>query len=229
MQQLADVDTALLLAYRRSLAATRSPGTVNGYLNTLRALWRYLQREEIVTHDVTDGVRSLRPDYLVPHLYGQGELSRIEAATRATIGQARTPAERFSRQMRRAAFGLLRDCGLRVSEACRLNVDDYDPAARSLRIERTKFFKTRVIPLPRTTCTLLEQYLEHRRVVAAETGERMAFFLSVRGGGRKLDRGSLEKPFKQLLCALGLYRSYLLPSSGAGRAAPFSAAQTCTR
>ena len=201
---LEEVDAALLLAYRRALAATRSPATVNGYLCALRALWRYLEREGLVAHDVTRGVASMRPDYFIPHLYGQAELSRIDAAALATIGQTRTPAQCFSRQMRRAAFGLLRDCGLRVSEACRLNVDDYDPVARSLKIERTKFFKTRVIPLPRTTCALLEQYLEHRRWVATHPRAPVAFFPSVRG--RRLTRGSLELPFKQLLCQLDLYQ-----------------------
>jgi len=202
---LAEVDAGLLLAYRRALAATRSPATVNGRLSALRALWRYLEREGLVANDIARDLASLCPDYFVPHLYGQAELSHIDAAARAAIGQTRKPAERFSRQMRRAAFALLRDCGLRVSEACRLNVDDYDSVARTLRIERTKFFKTRVIPLPRTTCALLEQYLEHRRwVVAQRRAPVELFFPSVRG--RRLTRGSLEAPFKHLLRELNLYR-----------------------
>jgi site-specific recombinase XerD len=204
IERLVDVDAELLLAYRRDLLATRSPSTVNSYLKTLRALWRYLQREDFVTHQATKGLTSLRSNYFIPYLYASRELLSIEAAAHARIGQARTRAARFSRQTRRAAFNLLRDCGLRVSEACRLNVDDYDPVARSLRIERTKFFKTRTIPLPRTTCTQLGQYLRHRRLVAAETGEPIPFFISIRG--RRLHRASLENDFKRLLCSLGLYQ-----------------------
>ena len=50
-------------------------------------------------------------------------------------------------------------------------------------------------------------------MVAARVGEPLAFFVSMQG--RRLGRGALEGPFKQLLGELGLYRSYLLPSSGA--------------
>lgn len=204
VERFEDVDTTLLIEYQQSLSVTRSPSTVNSYLTTLRALWRYLQREDLVTRDVTKGAARLRPHQFVPHLYTERELSRIEQGAKERIRQARSPGHRFCRRTRQAAFGLLRDCGLRVSEACRLNVNDYDPRARSLRIDRTKFFKTRVIPLPRSTCMLLDHYMEHRRGWLSLTTESPALFVSMLG--QKLGRGALERPFKQLLGELALYR-----------------------
>ena len=175
VQRLAQVDAALLIEYQRSLSIQRSPATVHRYLSTLRALWRYLLREELVTENPARGLRLPRPDYFIPHLYTTHELISIERAFRNAIWQFRTPGRRFSRRTQHAAFELLRACGLRVSEACHLNVDDYDHQARTLRIERTKFFKTRIIPLPRTISTLLNQYLEHRAFVVSKTGDP-AFF-----------------------------------------------------
>ena len=204
VQQLADVDAVLLIEYQRDLSITRGPATVNGYMSMVRALWRYLLREDLGAANATIAVRPFRPDYFMPHLYSASELCRIEQGARTEIWRTRTPGLRFCRRTRHAAFGLLRDCGLRVSEACRLNINDYDRRARTLQIERTKFFKTRHIPLPRTTCALLNQYLKRRLVVTAATDAPTAFFISMQG--RRLGRGALESTFKQLLCKLGLYR-----------------------
>jgi site-specific recombinase XerD len=204
VQELGDVDGALLREYQQELSVLRSAATVQGYLSTLRALWRYLLKEELALEDATRSLSPLRSDYFIPQLYGAQELRRLERASQAAIAQLRGPWLRLNRRAQHAAFGLLRDCGLRVSEACRLNVNDYDSGARTLYIERTKFFKTRHIPLPRSTCTLIEQYLEHRHRLVGDSGESPALFVSMRG--RRLGRGSLEARFKQLLCELGLYR-----------------------
>ncbi|OGR99864.1 MAG: hypothetical protein A2V88_13865 [Elusimicrobia bacterium RBG_16_66_12] len=204
VQQLGDVDAALLGEYQRDLSVLRSAATVRGYLSTLRALWRYLLKEELTIEDATRGLSRLRLDYFIPHLYGAQELRRFERTTQSAITQVRGPWQRLSRRAQHAAFGLLRDCGLRVSEACRLNVNDFDSVARTLYIERTKFFKTRHIPLPRSTATLLEQYLGHRHRLLGDSAQSPALFVSM--CGRRLGRGALEVRFKQLLGELGLYR-----------------------
>jgi site-specific recombinase XerD len=204
VEQLGEVNAALLSEYQRSLLVHRSRMTVNGYLRTLRALWRYLLKEELVTEDASRGLRSLHPGYFVPHLYDAQELARIEQATRKTIAQARSREQRCSRRTQYAAFALLRDCGLRVSEACKLDVNDYDARARTLLIERTKFFKTRRIPLPRSTCTMLTHYLKHRDQWVRNPGESPALLLSK--NGYRLHRCVLEAHFKRCLCELGLYR-----------------------
>jgi integrase/recombinase XerD len=204
VHSLAQVSTALLIDYQRELSATRSAGAVNSYLTTLRALWRYLHRQELALENVAQGVTYLRPDYFLPHLYDQRELALLEQALCAGISRAKTQAQRFSRRTQWAAFGLLRDCGLRVSEACRLSLSDFDPVTRTLRIERTKFFKTRVIPLPRSTCRALKQYLRHRLALAAATGKSEAFFVLM--SGHRLARDAFERPFLRLLRDLGRYQ-----------------------
>ena len=55
VQRLAEVDAALLCDYQRCLSTQRSAATVHGYLSTLRALWRYLLREELVVDDPVTG------------------------------------------------------------------------------------------------------------------------------------------------------------------------------
>jgi integrase/recombinase XerD len=204
VEQLSEVNAALLGEYQHWLLVHRSSTTVKGYVATLRALWRYLLNHELVVEDATRGLRAWRPAHFVPHLYSPQELSHIEQANRAAIAQAAGPARRWRRQTQHAAGALLRDCGLRVSEACRLNVIDYDPNARILHIERTKFFKTRNIPVPRSTCALLTHYLKHRHQLVADAGTSPALFVSK--NGRRLRPQVLEVHFKRHLCELGLYR-----------------------
>ena len=206
VRDLGRVNSALLGEYQRCLAAHDSPLTVNGHLNTWRALWRYLLKEGLVAHDATGALSSLLPDTFVPHLYSAQELSRIQRATSEAIRQVDDGRERFSRQTQHAAFGLLRDAGLRVSEACRLDVNHFDPGARTLCIERTKFLKTRLIPLGRSTCILLKQYLKHRhRFIGDRQDKLQALFVSTRQ--QRLSRSFLKEHFQQLLRELGLWQS----------------------
>jgi len=198
------VDSALLLQYRKTLCATLAPLTVNGYLSSLRALWRYLQREQLVGHDPTKVVAPQRLHSFIPHLYSEQELAAIERAAQAGIRNARSEAHRFAALTRHAALCLLRDCALRISEVCNLRLDHYAGPARTVRIERTKFFKTRLIPLPRSLCLLLDGYLEHRRQWLSPRGESPMLFVSTIG--LPLGRVALEHWYKQLLVDAGLFR-----------------------
>jgi integrase len=62
-------------------------------------------------------------------------------------------------------IGLLASCGLRPSEAIRLRVADVDLAATPphLRILKTKFRKSRLVPLHATTASALSAYVHQRR------------------------------------------------------------------
>ena len=57
-------------------------------------------------------------------------------------------------------IGLLASCGRRASEAIRLHVDHVDLASDSpcLQIQRTKFRKSRLMPLHPTTAAALRTY-----------------------------------------------------------------------
>lgn len=209
VDQLDVVDTALLAKFRRELLGARSITTVNGYFSTLRALWRFLLKEQLAHSDVTSGLTRLPAEHFVPYLYTDAELHRIDRALEQRVSQARTLCERFSRVVRRTSFRLLSDCGLRVSEACGLDLEHYDARRRLLTIECSKFFKSRVIPLPRTTCRVLDAYLllrnDRRLLDRADVRMSNALLRSV--NGRRMQRQLLEHSFKQLLCDIGLYRS----------------------
>jgi integrase len=110
-----------------------------------------------------------------PHLYTEAEIRALLTAARAL------PSPRGLRGFTYATlFGLLIATGLRVSEA--LALDDADVVLDSdlLTIRRTKFGKTRIVPMHGSTTDALTHYAEARdRLVPRRLTP--AFFLSERG------------------------------------------------
>jgi integrase/recombinase XerD len=64
---------------------------------------------------------------------------------------------------------LLYGTGLRISEALRLNVDDFDVENRVLTIHETKFFKSRFVPVGEDLGRVLREYLDRQWPVERRT------------------------------------------------------------
>ena len=62
----------------------------------------------------------------------------------------------------RTLFGLLASTGLRISEALKLASDQVDLKRGLIRVERTKFKKSRLVPLHPTTIRALRRYVAAR-------------------------------------------------------------------
>lgn len=74
-------------------------------------------------------------------------------------------------------YGIIATTGMRVSEALSLRLSDV--SAEGLAIRKTKFGKSRVLPLHPTTSAALSSYIRARRQFATETD---AVFVSIRRG-----------------------------------------------
>ena len=99
------------------------------------------------------GYRKMRR---VPYIYSRGEIdSLVLAATRLPASGSLRP------KTYAALISLLAATGLRISEALHLLVSDITPDG--LLIRRTKFQKTRLVPLQDTAVTGLGHYLMHRQ------------------------------------------------------------------
>lgn len=135
------------------------------------------------------GRRHVRPR---PHIYSPEELRRLLDAAR------RLPAIWPLRpQVFTTLFGLLASSGLRVSEALGLRFDDV--TSDGLVIRKTKFNKSRLVPLHGTAGSALGLYLELRR--RASTASDYVF-VSPKGG--RLPLQTVSKTFLQLMRQAGL-------------------------
>jgi len=96
-------------------------------------------------------------------------------------------------------FGLLFASGLRISESLNLLIDDFTPDG--LLIRKTKFKKSRLVPLHETAVVGVERYLERRKRTAAGDDH---LFVSLRGRG--LGRNTVFNTFDELRRRIGLDR-----------------------
>jgi site-specific recombinase XerD len=72
--------------------------------------------------------------------------------------------------------------GLRISEAIALTLRDVDLAERVLTIRRTKFYKTRLVPIGPQLAAALATYFERRSTLALPMAQDSAFLCSRTGG-----------------------------------------------
>jgi site-specific recombinase XerD len=99
----------------------------------------------------------------------------------------------------RALLELLYGCGLRVSEACRLDRGDVD--ARAVRVHG-KGDKERLVPIGEPAADAVAAWLAHGRPEVAGDRSGDALLLSLRG--RRLEETTVRRILDRRLSALGL-------------------------
>ena len=97
-----------------------------------------------------------------------------------------------------AMCGLMRACGLRPSECCRLTVGDYDAMTATLSVMATKFNRSRLVPLSDGAAARVESHL------SSLTGARDGAPMFPRTGGSPFNVRGLEYAWQ-------LVRDALLP------------------
>jgi integrase/recombinase XerD len=98
-------------------------------------------------------------------------------------------------------FGLFAIAGLRISEAVALDRADVDLKERHLTVRDTKFGKTRLVPLSRSTVEALRRYAKQRDRTFP-TATNPAFFLSE--SGRRVTSCATRYNFAKVSQATGL-------------------------
>ena len=92
--------------------------------------------------------------------------------------------------------------GLRLGEVCRLNLEDVDPETGVLHIQRSKNFKSRLIPLQASTVEALLAYRRERDGRGHDQSGQAPFFINQRF--RRLQLAVFEQTFRELADQLGL-------------------------
>ena len=99
------------------------------------------------------------------------------------------------------AIVLLARCGLRIGEPLRLKLNDYRFDDKTIYIEKTKFKKDRLIPLPQSVAIELENYLAARRCLLANVDNK---YLLANSTGRGLNDNRVRTVFHRAVSDIGL-------------------------
>jgi integrase len=124
--------------------------------------------------------RAIRRTYRAPYIYSPAEVARILQIARDW------PAPRWPLlpATMHTMFMLAYCAGLRLGEILRLNVGDVLVADAAIEIRNTKFFKSRRLPLAKSTFSALQDYLKERRRAGGSDNPDSPLLWHQKGAGR---------------------------------------------
>lgn len=176
------------------------PRTWARRLKLLRSFTRWLQQFEPRTEVPDDAIFGRLPERQAPHIYSDQEFVDLLAAARR-IG----PAPGLRGVVFETLFGLIGSCGLRLSEAVGLRNMDVDLEHGMLTLHRTKFGKSRQVPMHPSTIEALRRYRRTLDMAGEPAEPDAAFFIGTRGQRHGLPLGDrqVHRVFVELREQLG--------------------------
>lgn len=169
-------------------------------LSFVRGFAHYRSATDPRTQIPAQGLLPFQPKRPQPYLYSDAE---IRGLLRAALSM---PCRYERGELRPWVYycllGLLSVSGLRLGEACNLEVQDVDLEAAVLTIRFAKFGKTRLVPLHASTCKVLADYIDRRK---RHWGQRpVSSYLFVSSWGHRLDGADIHRTFYALSRQIGL-------------------------
>lgn len=168
--------------------------TVNRILSAARIFFDYLVRCDSYKANPARDVPLLPKNDIIPFIFSE---EQVEQLLSTVCQKIRKNSKYFIRDLSiYLAFILLARCGLRISEPLRLLKHHYRPSERTLYIEKTKFKKDRLIPIPKEVDTQVRNYLSVRDRILG--GHHNPYLLA------GLGYEHVRKVFRRTVAAIGL-------------------------
>jgi integrase/recombinase XerC len=128
--------------------------TVVRKLSSLKAFWKWLERENLVTHNPAQTVLSPKTARPLPDVLDVTEIEKM-----LELPDAEKPFGRRDRALLETLYAT----GMRVSEAAALSLPDIDWRAGEVRVVRGKGNKERIVLLGRHALAALKEYIQGPR------------------------------------------------------------------
>lgn len=142
----------------------RIPGegrSVNIFFSAVHGFFQFLARQEDLAENPLRDIPPKSENRFIPFIFAPEEVERLLRAVREKI---RKTEDKFFRDYTvYTAILLIARCGLRISEPLRLRLSSYRPRGKTIYIEKTKFYKDRLIPVPLGLARDIDNYLITRR------------------------------------------------------------------
>jgi integrase len=172
------------------------PSTCAQRLGHVRSFARHHVASDPQTEIPPPGLLPFRPRRARPYLYSEEEIAHL-----LRCALELPPIDGLRPWTYHCLLGLLSVAGLRIGEAIGLKLEDVNLQEGLLTIRGTKFGKSRLVPIHRSTQEVLAQYRTRReRFLAGRTAS--SFFITSRGN--HLDIGDIHRTFYMLSRRIGL-------------------------
>jgi integrase/recombinase XerD len=189
------VTTVLALEWATQLT-NALPAAAGKRISYVRGFARHWSATDLRTEVPPEGLLPFRIKRARPYLYSEEEVRKLLAGFSEL-----TPKEGLTRQTYYCLVGLLAVSGLRISEALNLDRLDVDFAESVLIVRKTKFGKTRLVPLHSSTVAVLADYAKTRDELLRKPS-CSRFFLN--DHGRHLPVTTVQAKFAELSRRVGL-------------------------
>jgi site-specific recombinase XerD len=175
------------------------PSSVNKVLSAARVFFAFTVRRGYCEQNPVANVPELKQNLIVPFVFSPEQTSELLAAV----------CKRFHHTRRlfltslaiHTAILLMARCGLRISEPLRLKRHHYRRDDGTIYIEKTKFNKDRLIPVPIAVMTQIDNYLSVRQALMRHD---QSPYLLVRANQQPLSDGQVRYLFRNALKDVGI-------------------------
>lgn len=168
------------------------PRTIERHLTTLRGLFKYLVKMNIINYDITKNIDNLKIGRHLPTVLSIDEVDELMNISLDNPFNYRT----------KAMLELMYGSGLRVSELVNLTINDIDLYNNTILIQG-KGNKERIVPLGEYSKEYLEKYLMVRNsLIKRKNGNPDELFLN--NHGRPITRNGFNFLLNNLLKEKGI-------------------------
>ena len=176
------------------------PRSVNNIVASVRVFFNYLVRTGAYSQNPLNDVPHLPENDIMPYIFSPEQVNHLLSAVSNRI--RKVSQRRYLKDLSGyLAMVLLARCGLRISEPLRLKLNDYRFDEKTIYIEKTKFKKDRLIPLPQSVAIELENYLAARRSLL---GNVVNNYLLANYAARGLNDHRVRTVFHRAVSDIGL-------------------------
>ena len=153
------LDPSFFLKMRAELKL--QPSSVNQVLSAVRVFFAYMVRQGYYEHNPVKDIPALKKHTIVPFIFSPEQTDHLLGAVCHRFHHTKG---HFLKDLAiYTAILLMARCGLRISEPLRLKRHHYRQDDGTLYIEKTKFNKDRLIPVPAAVMTHIDNYISVRK------------------------------------------------------------------
>ena len=194
-----DLTPAFFLSLRANLRTQYK--SINRVMSTTRMFFNYLLRIQYCKHNPLKDIPLLPEERFIPFIFAPAQ---IDALLDAVCRRLRPNAGHFVKDLGiYVAILLLARCGMRICEPLRLKRHHFRNDDNTLYIEKTKFKKDRLIPIPKALAAEITNYLAVRHTLWATDANP---YLLAAGKQKAFYDGLIRRYFHQAVSDIGLKR-----------------------